>query len=59
MNGPIGGVQAGYNWQNGNYLLALKRISKVLAKALRGISLSALTTAPALAALRKEPRGFP
>ena len=24
MNGPIGGVQAGYNWQSGNYLLGLE-----------------------------------
>jgi outer membrane immunogenic protein len=24
MNGPIGGVQAGYNWQNGNYLLGVE-----------------------------------
>jgi hypothetical protein len=24
MNGPIRGIQAGYNWQNGNYLLALE-----------------------------------
>jgi|SRR5690242_10966060 outer membrane immunogenic protein len=24
MNGPIGGVQVGYNWQNGNYLLGLE-----------------------------------
>lgn len=24
MNGPIGGTQAGYNWQSGNYLLGLE-----------------------------------
>jgi outer membrane immunogenic protein len=24
MNGPIGGVQAGYNWQSGHYLLGLE-----------------------------------
>jgi outer membrane immunogenic protein len=24
MNGPIGGVQAGYNWQNGSYLLGVE-----------------------------------
>ena len=24
MNGPIGGLQAGYNWQSGNYLLGLE-----------------------------------